>query len=132
MGESTLITKLNDLKTMVGRLTDIDAHEALFLLRSYFSIPKLTYILRTAPVFERTDILQQYDDIIRCSLKKILNVQINELAWSQCTLPINLGGLGLKSALEVALPAFLSSACASNSIMNSLLPTQLKNETNHF
>ena len=49
--ESTLRKKTNDLKLMVNRLSELDAHDALYLLRNVFSIPKLTYFLRTAPCF---------------------------------------------------------------------------------
>ena len=34
---------------------------------------------------------------------------IRRKAWSQSTLPVNLGGLGMKLASEVALPAILLS-----------------------
>ena len=58
--EKVLSAKLADLKIMEERLTEIDANEALFLLKNYFSMPKLTYFLRTAPVFLHKDILQKY------------------------------------------------------------------------
>ena len=74
--ENVLTAKLENLKIMVERLTQIDAHEALFLLRNCFSIPKLTYFLRTAPCFVEQDILQNYDNLIKDSIQKILNVQI--------------------------------------------------------
>ena len=47
------------------------------------------------------DILQTYDDHIRDSLQSILNVRLDEPAWNQSTLPINLGGLGIKMATEL-------------------------------
>ena len=77
---------------MVDQLTQIDAHEALFLLRNCFSIPKLTYFLRTAPCFTEEELLKDYDVLTKISLKKILNVQIDKSALSQCALLINLGG----------------------------------------
>ena len=52
--ESTLTAKLKSLDLMIERLIEIDAHEALFLLRHCFSIPKLTYLLRNAPCFLNT------------------------------------------------------------------------------
>ena len=38
-----LTDKIKSLKTMTERLKEIVAHEALFLLRNCFSIPKLTF-----------------------------------------------------------------------------------------
>ena len=49
--ESILKPKLENLVLMVNRLEEIDAHDALFLLRNCFSMPKLTYNLRTSPCF---------------------------------------------------------------------------------
>ena len=55
---------------MTDRLTEIDAHEALFLLRHCFSIPKMTYVLRTSPCFMENLILKNYDDLIKSALQK--------------------------------------------------------------
>ena len=38
---------LGALSRLLEQLDQVDAHEALFLLRNCFAIPKLTYILRT-------------------------------------------------------------------------------------
>ena len=49
--EGVLQEKLQDLQRMTERLTTIDAHDAVFLLRSCYAIPKLTYFLRSAPTY---------------------------------------------------------------------------------
>ena len=49
--ETFLSHKLEDLKRMTKRLMEIDPQDALFLLKHSFSIPKLTYLLRSAPCF---------------------------------------------------------------------------------
>ena len=120
--ESILGTKLENLTLMVNRLKEIDAHDALFLLRNCFSMPKLTYNLRTSPCFLKKEVLIRYDTIIKEALQKILNVNLDEKAWNQSTLPIKFGGLGIKLASEVALPAYLSSVYSSKSIVKSLIP----------
>ena len=60
-GEGTFRLKLHNLQLMVERLVHIDAHDAIFLLRHCFSIPKLMYILRCAPYFKLKEVLQDYD-----------------------------------------------------------------------
>jgi len=62
---SILNAKLESLNLMIERLTEIDAHEALFLLKNCFAIPKLTYFLRTAPCFMKKNILNNYDNSIK-------------------------------------------------------------------
>ena len=130
--QGVLLAKIESLKLMTERLTEIGAHEALFLLRNCFSIPKLTYFLRTAPCFTKSDILKNYDNFIKVSLQTILNIQLDEPAWCQSTLPINLGGLGLKLATEVALSAYLSSACSSKSTVKFIVPVNYQEYHDHY
>ena len=110
----------------------MDAHDALYLLRNVFSIPKLTYFLHTAPCFLESEELKQYDNLLKDALQVILNINLKESAWNQSTLPVSKGGLGIKLASELAVPAYLSSICASESLTNSLLPEGLRNESNQF
>ena len=100
---------------MLNRLEQLDAHEALFLLRNCFAMPKLTYVLRASASF-RSLILEQYDLEIQNALERILNVQLITHLWEQCSLLVKLGGLSIRSAKDVALPAFLSSmfSCYTN------------------
>ena len=123
--EGVLMKKIEDLELMSKRLDEIDPHSALFLLRHCFAMPKLTYFLRTAPCFIRSDLLESFDKIVKSSLIKILNIQLEESAYSQATLPVALGGLGFRPAAEISIPGFLSSVHACKSIANSLLPTNL-------
>ena len=108
---------------MVSRLEQIDSHQALFLLRNCFSMPKFTYFLRSSPCFMNMSILEKYDSVIKNALVKILNIPMPDEAWNQATLPISKGGLGFRPALEVALAGYLSSVQASKSVVHSLLPT---------
>ena len=68
----------------------------------------LTHVLRAAVSFT-SPVLKQYDLEIQNTLKKILNVQLTTRLWEQCSLPVKFGGLGIRSAKDVALPAFLTS-----------------------
>ena len=109
------LAKLTSLWRMLDCLEQLDAHEALFLLRNCFAIPMLTYVLRAAASFT-SPVLEQYDLEIQNTLKKILNVLLTTRLWEQCSLPVKFGGLGIRSAQDVELPAFLSSmfACHMN------------------
>ena len=49
--EGVLNPKLEELQLMISRLEDNDKHDALFLLRQCFAIPKMTYFFRTGPCF---------------------------------------------------------------------------------
>ena len=114
---------------MVDRLAQIDAHDALFLLRHCFAIPKLMYFLRCAPTFLFKEVLQDYDNHLRLGLENILNVKLEEKSWLQSTLPVSKGGLGIRLTSDLALPAFLSSAHGTILGANSLLPDHISTGT---
>ena len=131
--EGVLNSKLESLKLMASRLEEIDKHDALFLLRQCFAIPKVTYFFRTGPCFMKPEILEEYDQVIKEALTNILNMSfINESVWNQCTLPVKEGGLGVRSAKDLALPAYLSSRTASFQTASSILPTVLRDENSLF
>ena len=55
---------------------------------------------------------------------------LDEKAWDHSTLPIKFGGLGIKLASEVSLPAYLSSFYSTTSIVKSLVPHLIKDDLN--
>ena len=125
--------KLQKLKLMAERLSEVQKHDGLYLLKNCFAIPKLTYSLRTAPCFVKPNILDSYDSVIKGALETILNTSLSdESCWKQCTLPVKLGGLGVRLASEVALPAYLSSVRASQGTTFSLLSQEIRQEQNVF
>ncbi|XP_055347500.1 uncharacterized protein LOC129594739 [Paramacrobiotus metropolitanus] len=48
--------------------------------------------------------------MIRDSLSRITNTAITDVIWTQASLPVSRGGLGIRSIVKLALPAFLASA----------------------
>ena len=105
--EEVLQSKLTSLCRMLNQLEQLDAIEALFFLRNCFAIPKLTYVLKAFALFG-SPILEQHDSEIQ-NAEKTLNDQLTTRLWEQSSLPVKLGGLGIRSAKDVALPAFLPS-----------------------
>ncbi len=97
--------KLEALKIMGSRFQHISAHDALTLLRHSFSIPKLRYLLRTAPCF-LSSLLEEYDHTLRTILSSVTNTPLlhNDRAWLQAVLPVKSGGLGVRRAADLALP----------------------------
>ncbi len=94
---------------MIARLSFLPSHAALYLLRNAFALPKLLYLLRTAPCSDSNE-LAQYDDVLRAALASLLNVELSTAAWDQASLPLRWGGIGVRSALRLAPSAFLASA----------------------
>ena len=96
--------------------------DALVLLRNSFTIPKLQYLLRTSPCFLSAS-LQCYDNILRSIVTSVTNTRLenNDPAWLQATLPVKMGGLEIRSAVQVDLLAFLASSHVSSDLVSTIL-----------
>ena len=122
--DRALECKRKDLEVMVERLALLPAHSALFLLRNAFAIPKLLYLLRTAPCFDSTE-LAAYDVTLKASLASILNIELSSSSSVQAGLPLRWGGIGVRRATQLAPSAFLASAAGAADLLSLLLPNRV-------
>ena len=60
-------------------------------------------------------------DLLRDRLIHITNVSINYVQWSHASLPVKVGGLGLRSPMKLALSTFLASVSNTLKLQNDLL-----------
>ena len=111
------------LGNIIENLELIEPHQAFFILKNCLSIPKLIYLLRSAPCFKCKKELEVLDTAIKTNMEKICNVSLGEENWSQASPPIRHAGLGLRSAADLSLPCFLSSSHACKGLVNCLLPS---------
>ena len=72
------------IQTLISRLETLFAHDAFYLLRHCFAIPKLLYLLRTSRV---SGLLEKFDELIRTSLLTVTNINISSSAWAQSIFP---------------------------------------------
>lgn len=114
--------KIQDLKRFTEKLKHISAHSAFFLLKVSITTPRLIFFLRGNPMFRNHAGLENYDDVLKESLETILNIQLTPRAWSESSLPIKYGGIGIRHATEIALPCFLSSIYEVSDMLDKLLP----------
>ena len=122
--DAALLVKLEELRRLSNRVSLLHAHDAFFLLKNCFCIPKLMYTLRSAPCHSH-QLLIEYGDVIRSTLQQILNVELSDESWDQATLPVADGGLGTRRATDIALPAYLSSVSGLHPLITQLLPQRL-------
>lgn len=85
----------------LNRITKLGSHQAFFLLRHSFTIPRLTYTLRTTPCWRAMDSLDVYDQLLRISLEGIINCQLDFGAWMKCSLSVKCGGLGIRNVTSI-------------------------------
>ena len=118
---SELESKLNSLKRMISRLSQIDQHQAFVLLKNSFAIPKLTYLLRSSRAFQQVDLLQEFDITLRDAMSSIMNIEFTDDSWTQACLPARAGGLGIRKSEDIALPCFISSAISASTLVDAIL-----------
>ena len=120
--DNCLQKKIALLQIMGERLDLLCSHDALILLRHYFSIPKVLYILRTAPCFLSYH-LKSFDDLLRSTLSNIVNISLDsDVAWLQASLPVKVGGIGIRRSTQLAPSAFLASAAGCADLIHQILP----------
>ena len=126
----TIQEKTASLRIMGDRLSFLHAQDALLLLRHSFAIPKLLYTLRTASCFLSHE-LRTYDDLLRSITSRIANAPLSEsdAAWTQASLPVKQGGLGIRSVVQFAPSAFLASAAGSSSLVSQIVPAHLQDSS---
>ena len=117
---SCLENRCAELATAIDRLSKVAKHDALILLRSSMSSQKLLHTLRCCPCMDHT-LIDKYDALLRDGLGSILNIDMTDNQWIQASLPIKLGGLGIRRAASLALPAFLASAAGTRALQSSML-----------
>ena len=110
--EATIISKLSSLSNPQVQLA---------LLRSCLSLPKLLYTLRTCKPTSLSPAYKRFDEIQYSALEDILGSSLSPLAWRQASLPVSLGGLGLRSASSHAAAAYLSSLAQTKSTVDQIL-----------
>ena len=104
----------------MSRLKLIFSHGSLTIIRHSLSAPKLNYILRTSPSAGHP-VLVRFDYTLRKALCCIINVDFTDNQWVQASLPVSLGGLGIRSASTLAPSAFLASAAGIRTLQDLLL-----------
>ena len=118
-----LEAKTKMLDNIIENLELIESHQAFFILKNCLSIPKLIYLLRSAPCFKYKEKLEVFNTAIKTNMGKICNVSFGKENWSQASLPIKHAGLGLRSTVDLSLPCFLSLSHACKGLVNRLLPS---------
>ena len=120
--DEILASKVIELRRAADRLHLLQSHDALLILRNALSAPKLLYLIRCAPCFGSAH-LDEFDDTLRKSLSTIANCDLDDVAWTQASLPVSEGGLGIRSVAALAPSAFLASAASTRLLQTTLLPS---------
>lgn len=118
---ASLTTTLDTVKTICKRLTSMDVHPALRLLRCSLSSPRFQHLLRSSPTFTHMHQLAEIDNFYRLTLETITNNELSERSWTQASLPLAFAGLGIRRLSDLAHPAYFASVFQSQLTSNLIL-----------
>jgi len=65
------------------------------------------------------------DDILKSSLECFLNTELDDETWNQTSLPISLGGIGIRKLRDIAIPAYCASIYSTNELANSIISSSI-------
>ncbi|XP_062511254.1 uncharacterized protein LOC134187153 [Corticium candelabrum] len=128
--DSTLAKVVAKVLNSQSHLQDLDNPQVeLHLLRSCLGSCTLNSLLRTVPPSLGSDQFVHFDKGLRRSLGVITHSSISDSAWHQATLPLKVGGLGLKEAVPTSSAAFLGSCNFSRNLVSFFLDKEASNTT---
>ena len=90
------------------------SQDAFLLLKNSFYIPKVLHLLRSAPTFLSVGLVAYDKAPWSPGIYQVANVRLDNRAWSHVSLPVKDGGLGVRSAVDLATSAYLSSTCTGS------------------
>jgi hypothetical protein len=124
--DEIIAQRVTKIKSILSRLPDLqDAQMEATLLRKCLAFPKFAFILRTLPPDVVLSSANDFDNAVRSALGEILACPISDWSWTKASLPVNLGGMSLRSATRHAPAAFLGSVCETRGLVLQMLKKAL-------
>ena len=93
----------------------------LVLTRQCADVSKLLYHMRINGDILDYDLLASFDGQLRASVASSLAGDLPDHSWWQATTGVAVGGLGLRTAVTVALPAFVASRILSRPLVSTMV-----------
>ena len=116
--------RFGKINEVLGRLEILcDPQVAYQFLRYCTGAPKASYIMRTTEPLVVADLYQQFDQNQCSALGLILGASLTteSPSWNQATLPVDLGGLGIRSVATHSNAAFVTSCLQTEPLVAKLL-----------
>jgi len=112
--------RCDELGKASDRLHLVGSQSAIILLRSSFGAPRVQHLLRCSPSHDHVSLVS-FDNLLRSTLNNIVNANLSDAQWTQASLPIRDGGLGVRRISVLALPAFLASNESTRCLQDAIL-----------
>ena len=102
------------------RLKLLSSQDGLLILRAAVGSPVILNVIRAAPWMDHPSLIC-FNTTLRSKLSAVVNCDLTDLAWTQASLPIRDGGIGVGSVVLLAPSVFLASAAATLTLQSAIL-----------
>ena len=92
----------------------------MYALAWALSVPRLMHTLRSSPSVGHP-LLLEFDSTLKDCLCQVVNTDLTDIQWTQASLPVRMGGLGIRLASQLAPSAFLASAVGTRQLQDAIL-----------
>ena len=125
-----LVDRIAKLEALLEKLPTLeDPHTEYVLLKNCFGLPKLSYTMRTVDPRPHQNTLKRFDTGVRQALERELGVSLEDHQYFQATLPVSMGGLGVRRVETHSPGAYIASLGASSDIMEEIVGRRVEMET---
>ncbi len=115
--------KVAELKELFGMLGDMpDTQAAMAILRNCMGYCKIVHLIRVVGPELKGSAVEGFDGEVRQTVERLLGDSIGDPQWLQATLPIRMGGLGLRRGGDHGEAAYLSSVSSSLALCRRMDP----------
>ena len=119
---SSFLQRVKKVEDILHLLPDLeDSQMEATLLRSCLALPKISFALRTCPPSFIKEPIARFDLVMSESISDLVGGSFTDWSRLKASLPIALGGLGVRRASLFASAAFISSLDQSKELVSEIL-----------
>ena len=100
---------INSHSILWERIPSVPDLQSAWLLLVFCTASRANYLLRSVPPDVADEYARDHDDAMRRCMSQLLDVEIPDESWAVASLPLSVGGLGLRFASRMSTPAYWAS-----------------------
>ena len=129
--DNALKRRHDDFVCLSANIRSVYAHDVLLIMKFSLSTPKILHLLRCSPC-QGHPLLSEIDELFRLNICHKAHVNLTEMQWTLASPPSRNGGLGVRRASSLALPAFLASSCSTRILQDCILMSTATSNSHYF
>ena len=100
---------INSHSILWERIPSVPDLQSAWLLFVFCAATRANYLLRSVPPDVADEYARDHDDAMRRCMSQLLDVEILDESWAVVSLPLSIGGLGLRNASQMSTLVYWAS-----------------------